>query len=179
MTFLSKWLKWTNDMPSLDNLEPRIPIIPTPAVEPVKQAIKPLSAPPIALLWDTPQHAFHSTRVLCDNAELSVKDKNEICATIYGESEFYNGAICRNKDKQGNETSRDVGICQINSYWHCGKGKTFPSTEYVVAHPEKAVEFMISMFKAGKIDLWIAHKNKSYLKYLSTTSPMWLLKSKV
>lgn len=128
------------------------------------------------LLWDTPQHAFHSTRVLCDEAGLTVKQKNEICGTIYGESEFDNRAVCKNMNAKDEVTSIDVGICQINSYWHCGKGKTFPSTDYVVAHPEEAVKFMIKMYKAGQINLWVAHKSGRYLTFLKPNSVMWKLR---
>jgi len=127
------------------------------------------------MLFDTPKNAWHSVRVMCDDAKLNYAQKNEICATIYGESEFNNNAVCRNKNKKGEVTSSDWGICQINDYWHCGKGKTFPSSDYVVAHPEKAVMFMIKMYKAGQIDLWIAHKSKRYLKFIPKGSRMWKL----
>lgn len=141
----------------------------------------PLPAPTVTetspLEWATPKQAYHSTRVLCDELGLAFKDKNEVCATIYGESEFNNNAVCKNRNSKGEVTSSDWGICQINDYWHCGKGKTFPSAQYVVSNPEKAVRFMIKMYKAGKIDLWIAHKNGRYLQFLKKNSPMWKLAS--
>jgi len=169
-------------MPSTDNDFIRLPTEPPKPDEVLPDTItvtKPLETPILGpvdlLLWDTPRHAFHSTRVLCDEAGLILKQKDEICATIYGESEFDNKAICKNRNEKGEVTSIDVGICQINSYWHCGKGKTFPSTDYVVAHPEEAVRFMMKMYKAGQINLWIAHKNKRYLKFIPKGSKMWLL----
>lgn len=141
----------------------------TPAIEP------PVAPEP--LLWDTPKRAYRSVRILCDELGLVVTEKNEICATIYGESEFKNTAVCINRDTRGKETSRDVGLCQWNSYWHTGEGKTFPSTEYVVAHPEEAVRKMIAFYKSGHINLWVAHKSGRYLQFLKPNSPMWSLKS--
>ena len=161
-------------MPSTDDSITEVPL----SYEPVKSDIPSPILPnvlPVKLLWDTPRNAYHSTRVLCDEAGLTYDQKNEICYTIYGESEFNNNAVCKNKNAKGEVTSVDVGICQINSYWHCGKDKTFPSTDYVVAHPEKAVEFMIKMYKIGKIDLWIAHKSGRYLTFSKPNSPMWKL----
>lgn len=130
---------------------------------------------PYQLLWDTPRHAYHSTRVICDEMGLSVSEKNLICAVIYGESEFYNTATCKNRDKNGFVTSIDAGLCQINSYFHTGKGKDFPSIEYVVAHPEEAVRWMVKMYKGGYIKQWVAYSSGRYLQFLKDDSPMWKL----
>src|SRR5689334_6112605 len=63
---------------------------PPPPPEPAPPAPPaPPSTPehaPTYLLWDTPEHARHSVRVLCDEEGLSVKDKNDLCATIGAES---------------------------------------------------------------------------------------------
>ncbi len=136
----------------------------------------PVSSPTEALLWVTPKQAWHSVRVMCDNESLSYGEKNLICAVIYQESEFKNGAVCRNKDKQGNILSSDWGLCQINDYWHCGKGKTFPSAKYVVAHPEEAVGFMLKMYRLGLLKLWVGYSSGAYKKWLVDNSPMWKLK---
>lgn len=133
--------------------------------------------PPEKLLFDTPKHAYHAVRVMCDKAGLSLEEKNVICAVIYQESQFDNNAVCKNKNTAGVVTSTDVGICQINSYWHTGPGKQFPSTEYVVAHPEEAVKFMLNMQKTGKLHLWVGFTSKKYKYWLMSNSPMWLLKS--
>lgn len=151
------------EMPSTDNLSE------------IKLETPPVVPPEGTLLWDTPQHAFHSTRVLCDELGLNYDQRDELCATIYGESEFDNRAVCKNRNTQGEVTSIDVGICQWNSYWHCGDGKTFPSTDYVVANPEKAVRKMIAFYKNGQINLWVAHKSGRYAQFLKPTSPMWKL----
>ena len=168
MTWLGKMLKWS--MASTDNSITEI-ALKMPQDEKVEDTEK-----EEVLLWATPKQAWHSVRVLCDNEGLSVSEKNLICAVIYQESGFKNTAICRNKDKQGNITSSDWGICQVNDYWHCGKGKTFPSAEYVVAHPEEAVRWMLKMYRLGLLKLWVGYSSGAYQKWLSPTSKMWLLK---
>ena len=173
MRFLSRLLKW-EPLPA-----PPPVVVATPPVAPISNitSTAPTEAPvaPETLLWDTPRNAYHSVRVLCDEMGLTLTQKNEICATIFGESEFDNNAVYLNKDSQGNVTSRDVGVCQWNSYWHTGQGKTFPSPEYVVAHPEEAVRKMILFYQTGHINLWVAHKSGRYLLFLKPTSRMWKL----
>lgn len=183
LSWLGKLLKWS-EMPSYDRIGPPEGLyVPSSVTVPGKDHVT-YSQPvvtnlpimePHELLWDTQKHAFHSVRMLCDEMGLSYDEKNIICATIYGESEFNNNAICKNRNNNGEVTSIDVGICQINSYWHTGIGKTFPSTDYVISHPDEAVKFMIKMYKTGKINLWIAYKNGRYLQFLPKTSPMWKL----
>lgn len=154
----------------------RVPTVPETDSPP--EPPKPVQDAPVApgeLLWDTPQHAFHSTRVLCDEMGLTYDQKNLICATIYGESEFNNNAVCENRDSVGRVTSIDVGLCQINSYFHTGKGKEFPSTDYVVAHPEEQVRYMIRMYQAGLLKLWVAYQSGRYAQFLPKTSRMWKL----
>lgn len=131
---------------------------------------------PEVLLWDTAQHAYHSVRVLCDNAGLEVAEKNLICACIYQESGFNNKAVCYNKRADGTVTSKDVGIVQVNSYWHCGIGKDFPSSDYVVYHPQEAVEWMIQMYKNGLLKMWVSYSSGAYKRWLEDNSPMWKLK---
>src|SRR3990167_8562749 len=173
--FFRKGGLYNPTMPSTDNITEVA--LKTPEPDPVSpETVESPSAPfnhVSELLWDTAKHSYHSTRILCDDMGLNFDQKNEICATIYGESEFNNNAICKNRNAKGEVTSIDVGLCQINSYWHTGPGKEFPSTVYVVAHPEEAVRFMIRMFKAGKIDLWVAHKNGRYQQFLKPDSLMW------
>ena len=130
---------------------------------------------PETLLWATPKQAWHSVRVLCDNEGLSYNEKNLICEVIYQESEFKNWAVCRNKDKNGNILSSDWGICQINDYWHTGKSRTFPSAEYVVAHPEEAVLFMLKMYRLGLLKLWVGYSSGAHKKWRPKTSAMWKL----
>lgn len=157
-------------------------LVPEPAIVPAS----PVVIAPDILQWDTPKHAYHSTRVLCDNAGLTLEKtvlvdgilympKDIICATIMGESEFNNKALNNNKNSQGVITSVDYGICQINSRYHIGAKLDFPSVQFVLENPDKAVQFMISMYKAGQIDMWCAHKNGWYKHFLLPDSPMWKL----
>jgi hypothetical protein len=128
------------------------------------------------MLFDTQKHAYHSVRVLCDEAGLSVDEKNLICACIYQESQFLNCAKGQNRNKQGQVTSTDYGICQINDYWNIGKGKPFPSVQYVVDNPQKCVEWMIKMYQQGLLKLWCSYTGGGYKQWLKTNSPMWRLK---
>lgn len=158
-------------MPSTDNLTD---IVLEPQNSPQKPDTPP--TPPIPSYdFSTPQKAFHSTRVLCDEMGLNYDQKNEICATIYGESEFDIRAINYNKNAKDVVTSTDYSLCQINDRYHIGKGKTFPSVEYVLNNHDKVVKWMIEMYKQGNIDWWIAHKNGSYLRWIPKTSKMWEL----
>lgn len=152
-------------MPSTDHSQLDVKIVPSPAPDARVQ-------PPVApqpLLWDTPQHCWHSVRVLCDQAGLTYDQKNLICACIFQESRFNNKAVGKNAG------STDWGIVQVNDYWHIGKGKTFPTVDYVIANPELMVRWMIGMYKVGKLNLWSSYAKGAHRQWLPKTSPMWLL----
>jgi hypothetical protein len=140
-----------------------IPTLPVPQPPPMPEPIPTPPAP--KYLWDTPENARHSVRVICDEEGLSVPEKNLITAVIAGESGFKNKAKLENK-KEGKVWSTDWGICQINDYFHIGPGKTFPSVKYVLENPDKVVRWMIKTYRAGHLDWWVAYKNGSYKKYL-------------
>ena len=128
---------------------------------------------PVAL-WDTPKHAYHSVRVICDEMGLTVEQKNILCACIYQESQFMNGAVGKNK------TSTDWGLVQVNDTpgWHIGPGLRFSSVQDVLDHPEKAVRWMVSVMKnTGKLQPWASYTSGAYKKWLVPTSPLWALKS--
>jgi len=127
------------------------------------------------LLWTTQKQAWHSVRVICDRLGLSYEDKNLICACIYQESRFFNTAINRNKNKKGEVTSTDWGICQINDYFQVGPGKPFTSADDIVQNPEKAVKFMIAMFNVNELKLWVSYSSGAYKTWLLPASPMWQL----
>jgi hypothetical protein len=124
--------------------------------------------------FDTPQEAYHSVRVMCDNAGLTVKMKNDICATIYQESGFKKNAI----GKPNANGSRDWGICQHNDNpangW-IGKGCLFSSTQECLDNPERAVKSMIQCFKDGHANWWMGYAVRA--KWLLPNSPMWKLKN--
>ncbi len=132
---------------------------------------------PLVGLWDTPENARHSVRVICDEKGLSLsrivnidgkmyQPKDIICATIMGESGFKNSAINKNLRADGSLASTDWGLCQVNDYYHVGPGRRFTSVEYLLANPGEVVSWMVDMYKAGHLDRWIAYKNNSYKKFL-------------
>lgn len=164
------------DMSSYDTDPPHEPFIPA-SVPPV---MTPTTSEPVTptiphLDFSTPQKAFHSVRVICDEMGLSYEDKNEICYTIYGESEFHIGAV----GKPNKDGTRDWGICQYNDgkikgvpIW-IGEGATFKDTQEVLNNPDKCVQVMIQTYKAGHIRWWYAHKG--YSQAAAKASPMWKL----
>ena len=134
------------------------------------------------LLWDTPAHAYHSVRVLCDQMGLSLEHcvnvdgvmyqpKDIICATIWGESEFINSYDVTNENvnSKGLIVSRDYGICQINDKYHIGEGLDFPSVDYVLNNPDKAVIWMINRYLEGHINWWCCYKFGRYKLFLGKT----------
>ncbi len=126
--------------------------------------------------WSNPHHAYHNVRVLCDRAGLSHTQKDVLCACLYQESQFLNSAIGHNRNKAGQITSTDWGIVQCNDWFNIGPGKTWPSVEYVVNHPEELVNWMIHIYKnTGRLQPWASYTSGAYGKWLLSTSPMWLL----
>ena len=126
--------KYYMPMASYDTTPPDESFIPA-SVPPVQAPQTPKTAPPSVSTpnpdsytypWDSPSHNWHNVRVICDDAGLTLDEKNLICACIYQESRFNNNARCENKNAQGIVTSVDVGIVQVNSYFHTGIGKDFP-----------------------------------------------------
>ncbi len=165
-------------------------VLPAPAVASVVTPAALVTSPvPLVgqYVFDTPTEAEHSVRLLCDAEALSWEQKNELAGTIWGESRFKNfkedgtplvhlnyeehedGTFIL--DAEGNKilSSTDYGLCQINDHYHIGAGKDFPSVDYVMQNPRKVVEWMINMYKAGKINLWDAHLNGSYKNYIPPT----------
>lgn len=149
--------------------------IPIEPVETPTPDVVPIVPQPEILLWDTPKHAWHATRVLCDNAGLTVAEKNIICACIYQESRFLNTAVNHNKNAQGKVTSTDWGIVQCNDWYHVGKGKEFPSVQYITDNPDKMVQWMIDCYKRGTLKMWVSYSSGAYHYWLMSNSPMWAL----
>jgi hypothetical protein len=94
---------------------------------------------------------------------LSVKDNDILCAVIQCESGFNAECIHRNYS-DGRLTSTDWGICQINDYFHIGKGKDFPTIRYVLENPETCVRWMVKQWKRGEAGkrMWICYSKKLY-----------------
>lgn len=184
MTALGKALGWRDELD-----DPEIHYIPLPPLrEPPQASTSPVvatstvpeSEPPLApkpptvnpdtlLPWDTTSvrsHAnWHNVRVICDQEGLTHEQKEDLCATVWAESEFYTKARLDNKDKRGNVWSVDAGICQWNSYWH---GKEI-STEEAFNDPEKAVRLMCAYWKRGQQNQWVGHSSGNYKQYLGRT----------
>lgn len=160
---------------------------PAPAPEPLPEAknepSKPIPAPvPVTvpeseLRWDTVERARKSVRVICDQEGLTATQKNQLCATVGAESGWQSYYLSgpkkgqpvklQNKDKTtGQVWSTDWGICQINDWYHIGKGKSFPSVQYVLDNPEACIRWMARHWKAGRAHWWIAYKSGAYKKFL-------------
>ncbi len=160
----------------------------SPAVPPQQPVIAPQKPPettqvPIPAIsttmsWNTQKGAFHLTRMICDSAGLTFEEKNIICGCIYQESTFLNTAQCHNyRIVNGVKVlgSTDWGICQINDRFHIGPGKDFPSIPFVLNNPDKAVQWMVKMFKLGHISEWVSFSSGAYKKWLLPNSTMWKL----
>lgn len=184
-TALARIYKWgpfleTEAMPSTDNIteiELKTPdlstdggeVVPTTPTE-VNEGQKEV------LLWDTQKQAWHSVRVMCDKMGLTYDQKNEICYTIWGESEFKIKVV----GKPNKNGTRDYGICQFNDgknakgipFW-IGKGAAFKDVDEVLNNPEKCVRIMIQEYKNGHIGWWYGHKG--YSPEAVKASPMWKL----
>ena len=175
-------------MPSLDHLS----TIPEPDVVPA--SVPPVQAPPspktaqqsvpntnpdsYTYPWDSPAHNWHNVRVICDNAGLTLEQKNILCACVYQESRFMtNPKPNQNKDPQtGKVWSTDYGIVQVNDHFHIGAGKDFPSVEYVLNNPAKCVEWMVNIYKeTGSLQPWSSYSTGAYKQWLAPDSPMWAL----
>jgi hypothetical protein len=127
------------------------------------------------LKWDTVENARHSVRVICDQMGLTVQQKNELCATVGAESGWQSYYLSGPRKGQpvklentddGMVWSTDWGICQVNDYFHIGKGKSFPSVEYVLKNPETCIRWMAKQWKAGHANWWVAHSSGAYKSFL-------------
>lgn len=127
-------------------------------------------------IWDTQEDTRHSIRVICDESGLDLAGKNDITACIYQESEFFNilpnGKPIMHQNyspKNGLLTSTDWGLCEFNDTrgWYIGPAPLpFPSVQYLLDNPEKAVRVMIQMYKDGQIDKWVSHSSGAYKQWL-------------
>lgn len=171
INLIKSFLTWLRSTFHIEEVPIDASDLPEEPVKPVEES--PVeSSPNPHLLFDTPKNAFHSVRVACDDMNLTLAQKNIICACIYQESRFNNKAIGKNKN------STDWGIVQVNDTkgWHIGKGLKFPSVQYVIDNPEECVKWMIQMYRKGQLNLWASYSSGAYRQWIRPTSPMWLLK---
>lgn len=122
--------------------------------------------------WSTIEAARHSVRVICDEEGLTVKQKNDLCATIGGESGWQSyyltgpkkgQPVIRENMRNGKLWSTDRGICQWNDYYHSKE----ISPEDAQNNNEKAVRLMCRYAKKGQLKQWVAYSSGAYLKYLN------------
>ena len=137
------------------------PIVePMPHDEPTRVVpVQPEPPKEEVLLWDTPENARHSVRVICDREGLTYPEKNIITAVIKAESGFNKDATNLNQDG-----SKDFGICQFNSYWYVKRMGLI--TEADCFDPEKSVKLMIKRYRQGFLRDWVTYKDGIYKKYL-------------
>lgn len=180
---VSRWIDRRRSDPGA-----RIEVIPDPPRPPVsvqettpEEVREVISDPeePELLLWDTPKHAWHAVRVMCDRSGLSFAQKYILCACVYQESEFWNVLPDGRPVMNDNGTSKDWGIVQVNDWWWIGTGKLYPSVQYVIEHPAECVQWMIDYYKAnGHLKRWSSYSTGAYKKWLPLTSKMWQLAEK-
>lgn len=152
--------------PSSPELPPNQPVA---TISPSSEPIDPPGASQ-TLLWGTPMTVRHSVRVICDQEGLTFEQKNTMCATIGGESEYNTKAIGPNyvvKDGRKILASTDWGLCQWNDYYH-GKEISGGYDGEAMNNPEKAVRLMCHYWKMGEVYRvwWIAYKNGRYLHFM-------------
>lgn len=127
--------------------------------------------------WNTPEHAYHNTRVIADQMGMTLEQKNQLCECIYQESGFHIGAI----GKPNHNGTIDYGLCQYNNgkirgtaLW-IGLGAEFANIEEVLTNPEKNVRVMIRTVLAGHWNWWSSYSTGTYKQWAAANSPMWAL----
>lgn len=142
-------------------------VVPPAHVVPQEQpvvtvTVEPANKPP-KYLWDTKENIRHSIRVICDEEGLSIKDKNDLCATIYCESAGFNTKAINENKVNGKVVSTDWGLCQWNDFYH---GEEI-SPEVALNDPEKAVRLMCHYWKSGLKRQWVCYSKGLYKSYLN------------
>lgn len=151
--------------------EPSV-VPPTPVIIP-NQPIMPPTNPDVLLPWNTTSSLshenYHNVRVLCDLKGLSLEMKDELTATVWGESEFNTHALCVNHKTLVDGTviiaSEDNGIAQWNTHYH---GTEITPTQ-AKSDPTMAINLMCDYFLRGEADEWVAHKTGRYLQFMGKT----------
>ena len=130
--------------------------------------LAPDADPPLPeYLWNTPSEVRHSVRLICDEEGLTVKQKNDLCATVECESSGFNTkAVHENRSKtNGALLSTDWGLCQWNDLWHWKKAQDI-SPDDALNNPEKALRLMCKFWKLGLANSWVCYSAGLYLHLL-------------
>ena len=164
---------------------------PAPPTSPQEPSL-PITAPSMPtntylteiLPWNSQKNNYHNVGVVADRIGLTSNQKLVLRGCVYQESRFWNilpdgnPVKNENKDSTGKVWSTDFGLCQVNDYYQCGAGKTFPSVQYVLNNPEKVVEWMARILKStGQLKPWSSFTSGAYLRWIKTGSPMFTLAS--
>ena len=159
MDFLAELAEATFPRPAYDTHPEELPMN-----QPIK--VTPVVLPPEApkYLWDTKENCRHSIRVICDEMGLTTELKNKVSQVLHCESNWNPKCVHPNV-VNGEITSTDFGIAQINDYWHIGPHKDFPSSDFVLNNPETCVRWMCKQALAGNLKLWVCYSKGMYKSY--------------
>lgn len=137
----------------------------------------PMPTDPDALLpWTTPENCRHNARAIADLEGLTEQQKDDFSKTFHCESGWDNTIVMYNCERgfvrstaydaaiHGAILSKDIGFFQINSYWHVGPGKDFPSEDYVLQNPTEVGHWSAKQFKANP-RIWVCYSKGMYAHY--------------
>jgi hypothetical protein len=159
MGFVNVFVQWFLTLLSIKNQV----LLPTNL--PTMETVTP--NPDALLDWSLIVGAHHNVRALCDLGGLTYAQKEVLTACVRVESGFDINAEHKNKDNTGAVWSIDWGIVQINSWFHIGAGKDFPSVEYVLANPEACVRWMCQYYLThGDLGAWSSFTSGDYKQWL-------------
>jgi hypothetical protein len=115
--------------------------------------------------WNSKEDVEKSIIKICKSDGLTDDETKIICAVIECESGFNPMAINKNKDKGGNITSIDYGLCQYNDYWYSQKMKLI-TTRGALYDPEKSVRLMIKRYRQGFLKDWVCYNTGKYRNFM-------------
>lgn len=110
--------------------------------------------------WGDPISNRHNVRVICDQENLTVPQKNLVSQVIHCESGYHTLAVHPNI-YDGRVVSTDRGICQWNDHYHGAE----ISADEAFNDPEKCVRLMCKYVKAGRINQWVCYSSGLYRQY--------------
>ena len=163
------FLAWIKSILKEDTMTPNSPV--EAPKQPLNASVSVSTPNPDTLVpWDT-EHVltyanYHNCRVLADLCGLSFEQKETMCATIWGESEF--ATFAKNTNYAFNSAgikyvaSTDAGICQWNDVYHGSEITPDQATN----DPEMAVRLMCSYWLAGRMNQWCAYSSGRYKQFV-------------